>query len=86
MEKFWCNIPIYVINLCVDRVLFSLIEFISVNAVGRWRAYTKGTFNLYDEFEETEVDHVDHNFASKYYRLKLAGVFKSWVNRVRIDV
>ena len=26
-EKFWHNIATYVINLCVDCVLFSLIEF-----------------------------------------------------------
>ena len=26
IERLWCNVATYVINLCVDRVLFSLIE------------------------------------------------------------
>ena len=60
-------------------ICVSFIEFISVNAVERWRAYKKATCNLHDEFKETEVDHVGHNFASKYCRLKLAGsVMKYW--------
>ena len=29
-EKFWCNIATYVIKLCVNCVLFMLIEFNSV--------------------------------------------------------
>ena len=31
-ERFWHNVATYMINLCVDHVLFSLIEFISVKA------------------------------------------------------
>ena len=38
MEAFWHNVATYVINLCV---VFSLNEFILVNTVRRWRAYTK---------------------------------------------
>ena len=79
METFWYSIA-YMINLCIDRVLFSLGEFILVNAVECWRAYTKGICNLHDEFEETEVDHIDHNFAPKYCHLKLAGsIMKYWL-------
>ena len=33
----------------------------------------KGTCNLRDELEETEVDHIGHNFVPKFCRLKLAG-------------
>ena len=35
------------------------------------------TMNL---FEETEVDHIGHNFVPKYCRLKLAGsIMKYWL-------
>ena len=81
MERFWYNIATYMINLYVDRVLFSLTEFVSVNLVGRCREYIKETCNVLNEFEETEVDHVGpsvgHNFAPKYCCLKLVGVLKN---------
>ena len=50
-ERFWCNAATYVINLCVDWVLFSLIEFI--NLVGAGGHTQKGICNLHNEFKET---------------------------------
>ena len=58
MERFWYKIATYMINLYVDRELFSLTEFVSVNLVGHCREYIKETCNLHDEFEEIEIDHV----------------------------
>ena len=70
MERFWRNIATYVINLCVDRVLFSFIGK-SGWALEHW-TYTKRNML-------TEVDHIGHKFV-KYYCLKLAGsVMKYWL-------
>ena len=65
MERFWCDIAAYVINLCVDHFTYS---------VGHWRAgpYTKRNMM-------TEAGHIGHTFA-KYCRLKLAeNVMKYWL-------
>ena len=79
MERFWCNIATYVINLYVDCVLFSLIGWV----LEGWGIHKKNML--------TEVDHTGHKFV-KYCRLKLArSVMKycllfrctCWIKRVR---
>ena len=77
MEAFWHNVATYVINLCVVFHLMNLTQLIQLGAE---RHTQKGTCNLHNEFEETEVDHIGHNFAPKYCHLKLAGsTMKSWL-------
>ena len=85
MKTFLCNIATCVLIMCCFHLL-NLSLLMWLDAEGNTQ---KGTCNLYDKFEETEVDHMGHNFAPKYCRLKLAGsiIMKfhgmCWVKRIR---
>ena len=56
----------------------NLSRLIQLGAKGHTQ---KGTCNLHNEFEETEVDHIGHNFAPKYCCLSyiVGGIMKYWL-------
>ena len=68
MKRFWHNVAIYVINLCVDLIMhcFHLLNLSQLMQLGAEGYTQKGTCNLHNEFEDTEDDHVDHNFVPNY--------------------
>ena len=62
--RFWCNVVTYVINLCVDRVLSSLICLFSQLRLNRNEVKTTQI--------NTQVDHMGCNIAPKPFRLREA--------------